>query len=195
MKRKDYSEFNIIQFLEDQEIFHRFSGENVGKNYVGFRCPWCSGEKEHGGVHLTHKHFSCWQCGESASPPKLVKQILNCFWAEAYYTVENYSLKDREAPRISASLTTKRSVKAVTLPAATQYLVGPGSLYLQSRGFDPEIIAKKYGVKETGPIGDDRFRLVIPIYIDGQLVSYTTRDYTSRTSRQASTSFGCSIEI
>lgn len=181
-KRKDYSDFNIVSFLEDNEIYHRFSGKNVGKNYVGFRCPWCEGDGEHGGVNLTHKNFSCWQCAASASPPKLIKQILNCSWAKAFEAVRRYSSREtnlsswtQTQPKVRG-----RSLRPVQLPALTGPLCGPGGHYLQSRGFNPQAIEAKYKVKESGPLGEYKFRLIIPVYFNKELVSFTSRDYTGK---------------
>jgi hypothetical protein len=180
MKRKDYSDFNIVSFLEDNDVYFRFSGKNVGKNYVGFRCPFCEGDGEHGGASLIHKGFSCWQCGETASPPKLVKQILDCSWAEAYDIVRKY-LDKETSPSWTITPTNKgRTQRPVHLPALTGPLTGPGGQYLASRGFDPGAIEAKYGVKETGPLGDYKFRLIIPVYFNKRLVSFTSRDYTGK---------------
>lgn len=180
MKRKDYSDFNIISFLEDNDVYFRLSGKNVGRGWVGFQCPFCEGSGEHGGVHLGHKYFSCWQCAESAQPPKLIKQILNCSWAKAYEVLNKYS--DRETA-MSSWATPKvkgNSLRPVHLPALTGPLTGPGGHYLSSRGFNPESIEAKYGVKESGPLGDYKFRLIIPIYFNKELVSFTSRDYTGK---------------
>lgn len=40
MKRKDYSDFDIISFLEDNDVYFRLSGKNIGKGWVGFQCPF-----------------------------------------------------------------------------------------------------------------------------------------------------------
>ena len=181
MKRKDYSDFNIVSFLEDNDVYHRFSGKNVGKNWVGFMCPFCEGAGEHGGVNLTHKNFSCFQCAESASPPKLIKQILNCTWAKAYEVIRKYSSRETTLPSWARAPTNKgQPLRPVQLPALTGPLSGPGGHYLLSRGFNPEAIEAKYGVKESGPLGDYRFRLIIPVYFNKELVSFTSRDYTGK---------------
>ena len=182
MRRKDYSDFNIVSFLEDNEIYHRFSGKNVGRGWVGFRCPWCEGQGTHGGVNLEHKNFSCWQCAMSASPPKLVKQVLNCSWPTAFKAIEKYSGREanlsswaQPQPKVR-----EHSLRPVQLPALTGSLSGPGGQYLTSRGFDPRAIEAKYGVKESGPLGNYRFRLIIPVYFNKELVSFTSRDYTEK---------------
>lgn len=183
MKRKDYSDFDIISFLEDNDVYHKLSGKNIGRGWVGFQCPFCEGGGTHGGVNLTHKYFSCWQCAETAGPPKLVKQILNCSWAKAFDVIRKYSGRNTDSSSWANIPTVKgHSSQPVHLPALTGSLSGPGGHYLSSRGFNPEAIEAKYGVKEAGPLGDYKFRLIIPIYFNKRLVSFTSRDYTGKGS-------------
>ena len=74
----------------------------------------------------------------------------------------------------------ERSSRPVRLPALTGSLTGLGGHYLSSRGFNPKAIEAQYGIKETGPLGKYRFRLIIPIYFNKELVSFTSRDYTEK---------------
>jgi DNA primase len=64
------------------------------------------------------------------------------------------------------------------LPPAGLCNLDRGKDYLKSRGFVPEAIIQEYGLIITGPIGDYKFRIIIPIYQHGKLVSYQGRDYT-----------------
>ena len=141
--------------------------------------PFCEGHGYHGGVNLTHKMFSCWQCAESASPPRLIRQILNCSWAKAYNVVREYSSRGATVPSW-APANRKRSQRPVHLPTLAGPLSGPGGHYLQSRGFNSGAVEAKYGIKETGPLGKYKFRLIIPIYFQKELVSFTSRDYTGK---------------
>ena len=52
--------------------------------------------------------------------------------------------------------------------------------YLISRGFDPFELIKLYGLRGTGPLGDYKHRIIIPIIYQGQTVSYQGRDITGR---------------
>jgi len=179
VKRKDYSDFDIISFLEDNDVPFRLSGKNVGRGWVGIPCCFCGGHGYHGGVNLSYKGFSCFQCAETASPPKLIKQILNCSWAEAYDILKKYSTnKSSWAPDPLPGR--GHSQKPVHLPALTGPLSSSGGLYLESRGFNPKAIEAKYGIKETGPVGNYKFRLIIPIFFGKRLVSFTTRSYTEK---------------
>jgi DNA primase len=64
------------------------------------------------------------------------------------------------------------------LPPAGLCNLDRGKDYLKSRGFVPEAIIQEYGLVITGPTGDYKFRIIIPIYQHGKLVSYQGRDYT-----------------
>jgi DNA primase len=52
--------------------------------------------------------------------------------------------------------------------------------YLESRGFEPERLEREWGLLGTGAIGSYKWRIIIPIYFQGALVSYTSRDVTGR---------------
>jgi DNA primase len=68
----------------------------------------------------------------------------------------------------------------------------PGACkYLTSRKFDPEELEVKWGVMATGPgavlkLGDRTvdfsYRVIIPVYYKGKMVSYQGRDWTGRNS-------------
>jgi DNA primase len=50
--------------------------------------------------------------------------------------------------------------------------------YLTGRKFDAEMLERVWGLQGTGPIGDYRNRIILPIYLDGVPVSYQGRDFT-----------------
>ena len=59
--------------------------------------------------------------------------------------------------------------------------------YLLSRNFKPSYLQRIYGIKYSGQVSkyktqdrvvDFRFRIIIPIYINGKLVNFTARDVT-----------------
>jgi DNA primase len=52
--------------------------------------------------------------------------------------------------------------------------------YLRRRRFDPDYLEKEYDLKGTGHLGRYAFRLIIPIYYEGKLISYEGRDITDQ---------------
>jgi DNA primase len=108
--------------------------------------------------------------------------MLNCSWAKAYTIVRQYSSREAAMSSWATDIPAarERSSRPVRLPALTGSLSGPGGHYLSSRGFNPKAVEAKYGVKESGPLGNYKFRLIIPIYFNKKLVSFTSRDYTGK---------------
>ena len=74
---------------------------------------------------------------------------------------------------------------ALKLPPASEPLTERHKRYLTRRGFDAELLEKKYGLLGTGPSStldgiDYKHRIVIPIMWEGELVSFQTRDITNK---------------
>jgi len=63
----------------------------------------------------------------------------------------------------------------VKLPSGLQPLLEPHRAYLKGRGFDPDATAKLWGLRSIGMSGRLQWRIWIPITLDGELVSWTTR--------------------
>ena len=51
---------------------------------------------------------------------------------------------------------------------------------IYNRNFDPSYLIEKYKIYSTDHLGDYKFRIIIPIYFEGQLISYQGRDYTNK---------------
>jgi DNA primase len=52
--------------------------------------------------------------------------------------------------------------------------------YLESRGFDPEFVSKKYKLLYVNFLSKWKFRIIIPYFIYGRLVAYSSRDITDQ---------------
>jgi DNA primase len=173
----DYEDFKIIDFLEDYDIYYRTSGDNVGRGWIGIDCPFpgCSAVKQHCGINMTSKCFSCFQCGEKGGLPKLIKQLLNISWADTYDIIRKYS----GSPKIIAPPVSCETAQTVKLPPYCSPLEGKAAAYLRKRNFDPKYIGNKYKVMRSGLVsGKYSLRLIIPIFMGGKMVAYTSRDYT-----------------
>lgn len=188
MKKKfkpgDYSDVDIESFLDHHGIDFRTSGENIGQDWIGICCPWCTDSLYHCGINLSTKVVTCWICGESGTCLKLVSTLLNCNWREAREALKPFGGHFREI---------KEQILAdkVIFPTRVGGLTANGIKYLTDREFDPNEIIEKYGVGETGILSklevgtktwDFRNRIIIPIIMDHQIISYTGRDWTDQSS-------------
>lgn len=66
------------------------------------------------------------------------------------------------------------------LPTGTAAIGPAHRKYLEGRGFDPELLERKYGLLGTGPAGSLPHRIVAPIFFRGCMVSWQARDITGR---------------
>jgi hypothetical protein len=80
----------------------------------------------------------------------------------------------------------KKRGRQVKVPVETKLPAGCGPLqqphrnYLRHRGFNDHRLEADWGIQGTGPIGQYKFRIIAPIYLDGRLISYQGRDITGR---------------
>jgi DNA primase len=84
-------------------------------------------------------------------------------------------LADRINPPIAASEYYSSRSSTILPPDSTPRLQKLHKEYLRSRNFHPNRIARKYDLRSCGTTGRYKFRIVIPIYQQRRLVSFTTR--------------------
>lgn len=183
-KPGSYEDIDIESFLDQYGIDYRSSGKNVGEDWLGICCPWCNETRFHCGINLTSKVASCWVCGESGTCLKLVATLLDCNWREAKKALSPFG---GHFPEIREQILAEE----VIFPTRVTNLTANGRKYLGDRGFNSNEIIKKYKIQETGILSkleiknkswDFRNRIVIPIVMDYQTVSYTARDWTGLSS-------------
>lgn len=131
-------------------------------------CPWCDGGKKKPGlgVHIWTLKASCWRCG-----PRDLVEALALISGQPYAEIKRLLgdlAPEAPQPQVKGRL---------QIPANVGDLAGCHRKYLEGRGFDPDEIARKWGV---GGIGSDgglyKFRLFTPVTdVRGKVVSWTTR--------------------
>lgn len=165
--------FDIISYCSNYGIDYALKGKNIGSGWVGLQCPFHDDDGYHLGFNAAGGYFYCWKCG-GHSVASVIKQQQNCSFYEANRILDSfdtsYVLLD------SLNIKKKGNVSNIELPG--EPLGKLEQRYLRSRGFDPEYIEKAHGVRSGGITGEWKYRLIIPIYQDGVLVSYQGRDVT-----------------
>ncbi len=167
--------FNIIQFLEDEEIEYWLEGNNVGHGGVNIRCPFCDDSSNHLGMVIRNpKVIRCWRCG-TKSLNKLIEELGH----DPKDILERYDGElDKDDLFVSKP---KLEPKPVILPPYRK--LGFMEInYLHNRGFDKfnkrHRLYEDWGIFSGGNVGEFKFRIIVPIYQDGKLISYQGRDYT-----------------
>lgn len=200
MQKQDLRSFDIVQFLEDHDIQYWTSGRNVRKNNVNITCPFCGDHdysgNNHLGIDLKTKTFNCWICsaGKNKVIISLIMRLLNCSYGKANQLIKKYnneilsrlSSENREYKDISPD---KNYEPNQCLTPSFKFLRDlSGEFpklhveYLKNRNFDPDFLIPKFKLRATNNIGNFKFRIVAPIILDNQIISFLTRDVTNKAS-------------
>ena len=161
---------NIEAILDKLQIPYSTQGRNVGSDWIAVSCPFCNDNSDHGGFNLTDGHFFCWRCGWhpveitlerlSGIPVAQIKQEIGL--AHPKYK------RKIEGPR----------PKAIELPIGCGPLDKIHRKYILSRNFDPDDIIREYKIMACGPVGPYKYRIIIPIFYEGRMVSFQGREIT-----------------
>lgn len=158
-----------LEFVEGGEHHHSRPG------WINLDCPWCGrgSGKFHLGYNEEKGFFSCWKCGGHHPISVLTKIGLDYQAALEFF--QGRTIAGSEIDR------TRRGLKE---PAGRGPLKKPHREYLRGRGFDPDQIAELWQVEGIGLHSRLAWRLYIPIILDGQRVSWTTRAIGERVAQR-----------
>lgn len=126
-------------------------------------CPFCNSHNYHLGYNLSTGYFHCWRCRGHHPMSVLVRLGLNHQEAQAFWKGQRNFELPAEKPR--TGLKEPKYGK----------LLGAHREYLRSRGFEPKEISDLWQVGGLGIAGHLSWRLYIPILLNDERVSWTTR--------------------
>ena len=171
----------IFEFLKDYNIDHSTTNKNVSGGWVGICCPFCGDDNYHLGYNYDDDYgFSCWKCGHH-NPTETISTLTGVNYSRAKQIIKQYSGQ-------SSSPAVKKQVKKESFkyPTGTrEELHKIHRKYLEKREFDPDYLQNEWKVIGTGPIStlddiDYGRRILAPIYWNGEVVSFQTRDVTGK---------------
>ena len=168
---------DIISLLEDNGIDYSTSGKNTSRGWVELNCPFCGNDPSfHLGVNLSSGIYHCWICGAKGHIEKLIQHQLGLSREKAKKLAEEYNINFQEEE------SSKGNSEQIVFPKGLEDSIPQlHKSYLKKRGFDPDEVIKKYQLKAYYHIGGKwSYRLVIPIFINGEIVSFLARDVTDK---------------
>lgn len=174
--------FDVRSWLDYAGVKYALGGDNTTRGWASMPCIFCHDHANHLGVNLRGRYFHCWLCGETGDVVKLVQAIEGLSFPAAKVRLEDFQgfgeePKEESAARRYDGLLPKGTVPIVgEIPAAVRK-------YLERRRFG-ESILRDYGLMWCPPGGEFPLRLIVPIYLDGELVSWQAADVTGRASRK-----------
>ena len=166
--------FNVRKFLDDYNIKGETEGPNTAPNWIQIKCPFCNDHSNHGGFNILTGYYNCWKCGKHPII-EVIKNLININNQKAYEIYKQYQneLYYKEEK-------THTKVGKIKLPEFVTRMRREHHDYLRQRGFDSKKIEKQFNLLGTNHIGDYKFRIIAPIYVNKFLVSYQGRDITNR---------------
>lgn len=165
----------IKDLLEEHNIPTTMAGDATGRaGWVQMPCPDCGSVSSQGhskhylGISLSTGAANCWRCGHKNTA--LVLAALTGRPArEIREMLDGMVLTARPA----------RPAGRLVLPDGRLPLKGIHKAYLAARGLNVADVVNLWGVEGTGQISGTwkhlRWRLFIPIYHHGNIVSWTSR--------------------
>ena len=161
--------------IDIERLFADFSvpiSLTVNAGWLNTNCPYCADTKNHLGFKIGEDYCNCWKCG-SHNLEHTLKRILKLNSSEMINVLQQYRTED-----ILRSMLNKKTPKSKKLEFPEDKLNSRERKYLRGRGFNPDFLEQKYLLRSGGIVGDFSYRIIIPLILNGQLVSWTGRDIT-----------------
>jgi len=163
---------NFKEILSEYNIPMGPTGHyHVREGWINFDCPFCSRDSEgwYMGYSIEGNFVNCWRCGSH----RLINTV-----------IELTKLSYREVEKLLDNLESqhfekKKPLGKLIIPIGTQRLHSAHKKYLHNREFkwrEIERIWKIWGITITSKLS---WRIWIPIYYHGEIVSWTTRSISS----------------
>lgn len=160
----------FTEILSQLNIPYKTEGHHHCRpGWVNIDCPFCGKDshKWHMGYSLEGNYLTCWRCGFHT----LIETLIEITGESP--TKCKRILKDIETIKIK---TKKEKPKGkLILPTSNGRLQPIHKQYLKSRGFNPNKLKKIWGICGIGIAAKLSWRIFIPIFYHGKMVSWTTR--------------------
>ena len=158
---------NFKKLFKDAHIKTR---DDPSRHWTHINCPFCKKPVDthfNGGFFSLKPVFNCFRCGVH-SYYDAVSLTLNISISETHKLLESYEYILKETFE-------KKVAKAEHLDLPGYHLDENEKEYLRGRGFNVEYLESKFHIRGGGIAGDWSYRILIPIYFNHVLVSWTGR--------------------
>jgi len=182
-----------IRILSEQGIPFITEGPHTTRNNVSVNCPFCDyDEKYFMGISLAGEGYSCWYSHDHSgrNPVRLLQALLHTSYKDAQRILSEYtgvSLSDfsgigESTFAVSFDKEEEAAVEVALAPEFKKISTEDGACnrftqYLVNRGFrytDVDKLADTYSLQYSAQ-GDFAGRVVIPVYDDDGLATWTAR--------------------
>jgi len=168
---------DFISFCLENNIPYMTEGKNIGADWIHISCPFCSDTSYHLGFSTVYNTFKCWRCGKH-QPKKVFLRLSNMPFKEIYKRY--YRFNDSSIVKPIKRNERRYRSEDIKLPKEFKDIDIRHIKFLKKRNFNWREIKDKYKIKGTGILGNFKNRLIMPVYHNGNLVTFTGRDITGK---------------
>lgn len=164
--------FDMVGFCKDYGISYSYKGKQISSGWLGIPDSINKGVHDtdyHSAWNIAGGYINSWISGYQRLQDWLDATVPS---EDIYAIIRKYSFDDVAVQRMNSKV-----VHATTLKYDFPILTGAkGAVrYLCKRGFDPEYLTQKYNLTWGGYVGDWTYRIILPLYHDGVIVSWQGR--------------------
>ena len=159
---------NFQKLFNDYKIPYSLK---VNRGWVNSNCPYCDTKIDsfNMGFNPSGDYCHCWKCGGN-DLNRTLSLLLGIPRTELPSVLSQYEGRSGLLQELN-----KKTAKAKHLELPNDGFTPAERKYLLSRNFSPIFLHEKYGVVGGGIAGDWKYRIIIPLYYNGVLVSWTGR--------------------
>lgn len=162
---------NFVKLFTDYKIDFN---TRVNKGWTNITCPFCDDKTFNGGFNDAGDYYHCWKCGGHNFKQALARAV-NIPFNEVDILIEQYAGRNSLLNKLN-----KKQSKAIKLTLPTDTFTPAERKYLKQRDFSPRLLHEKYNVVGGGITGAWKYRIIIPLILNGKIVSWTGRSILSR---------------
>jgi len=139
--------------------------------WIQLDCPFCGkgSQKWHLGYSLEMNYLNCWRCGSHPLTTTLV-EITGQPFAECKKLLQQIE---------TVKVKKKKAKGKLIIPKGVEALSRPHKSYLKKRGFIPTELELLWKIQGIGITSKLSWRIFIPIFYHGKMVSWTTRSISN----------------
>lgn len=147
----------------------------INRGWVNCNCPYCDTKSTsfNLGFNPAGNYYHCWKSKHDYP----IRQVLSALLNVSESSIDNILI---DYQGVGETLSEKKTSNIKYLELPTNTFTKAERKYLKSRDFDPKYLYKKYHIVGGGIDGDWKFRIIIPVYYQGQLLSWTGRSILSK---------------
>ena len=166
---------NFVKLFNDYNVEY---DTRVNKGWTNVTCQFCDDKTFNGGFNNAGDYYHCWKCGGHNFKQALARTV-NIPFNEVDTLIEQYAGRNSALNALN-----KKQAKATKLTLPTDTFTPAERKYLKERNFSPKLLHEKYKIVGGGITGSWKYRIIIPLVLNGKIVSWTARTILSKQQQQ-----------